>query len=176
MKKGYIIYMIIILLFAAPILVTPVFLYNHENAFNKMQTLYAFACHQLTSRSYCYFPEKGAVEDCYSSSEYKPNKEAIVEKNGLDGYKFPVCARDLGIYFFMILGGFFVFAISKQEEMVPPSPLWLILALIPIGLDGGTQLLGMRESTNLIRFITGAIAGFVMPFYIVPILNRIFRS
>ncbi len=175
MRNGYIIYMIIILLFAVPILVTPIFLYNHENAFNKMQKTYAFACHQLASRSYCYFPEKGSIENCYDSSEFKPNKDAIVEKEGEKGYKFPVCARDLGIYFFMILGGFFVFAMSKQEEMIPPHAIWLILALIPIGLDGGTQLLGWRESTNLIRVITGAITGFVIPFYIVPILNRIFK-
>jgi uncharacterized membrane protein len=31
--------------------------------------------------------------------------------------------------------------------------------LIPCGVDGASQLLGLRESTNSLRFLTGLIAG-----------------
>jgi uncharacterized membrane protein len=39
---------------------------------------------------------------------------------------------------------------------------WLILALVPIGIDGVGQLMGFWESTNLIRFITGGLCGLVV--------------
>jgi uncharacterized membrane protein len=49
-----------------------------------------------------------------------------------------------------------------------------VLAIIPIALDGGTQLIGLRESTNLLRAITGSIAGFAFSFYFIPMLNAFF--
>jgi hypothetical protein len=39
---------------------------------------------------------------------------------------------------------------------------WLLIALIPIAIDGVGQLLDYWESTNLIRFITGGLCGLVV--------------
>jgi len=174
--RGYLLYMILATVIAVPIFITPLFLFGNSNLFNSIHQLYSPLCHQITSRSFCYFPSSATIEDCYSKSELKMNKERIVSKNGNVGYKFPVCSRDVGFYLFAFLGGIFLSMIDIYRNNEPPNSLWLILALIPIGLDGGTQLIGMRESTNLIRLITGSIAGFILPFYIIPMLNKIMNS
>ena len=49
-----------------------------------------------------------------------------------------------------------------------PKKRWIILVFTPIILDVFTQTIGLRESTNIIRIITGALAGFTAPFYIYP--------
>jgi len=38
---------------------------------------------------------------------------------------------------------------------------WILLGLVPMGLDGGIQLVTDYESTNFLRFITGTLAGIV---------------
>lgn len=173
--KGYMIYMVLIILITVPAITSPILLYEYDEGFSQIQGIYSYACHQLTSRSYCFFPESGAVEDCYGTPSFELSKEWIVIKNGETGYKFPVCARDLAFYLFALIGGVFLSAINKHREMSVPNPLWLIIALIPFALDGTTQLVGLRESTNLLRFATGAVAGIVLPFYLVPMLNRFIR-
>ncbi len=173
--RGYIVYMILIALITIPIFTTTIMQYQEEQNFESIQHTYKYFCHQLTSRSYCYFPDKGSVEDCYVSSEFKESKESKVMKDGFVGYKFPVCARDVGFYVFALIGGLFLFTTGRHVGKIVPHPFWLIITLIPMGLDGGTQYIGLRESTNTLRLITGAIAGIVLPFYVVPILNRIIK-
>ncbi len=87
------------------------------------------------------------------------------------GYKFPVCARDLAIYAAMLLGAFLLPFVMKVDTKTVPPLRYFIIALIPIGIDGGTQLIGLRTSTNELRIITGVIAGIVIPFYLIPMLN-----
>jgi uncharacterized membrane protein len=79
------------------------------------------------------------------------------------GLHLPVCARCTGIYGGGFAGSFFV----KSQT---PSPWILVAALLPLGIDGVTQLV-FRESTNWIRFITGCIAGFAVIFYVYPGLH-----
>ncbi len=172
--KGYLVYMLFISIITIPIFLAPVFFYNSE-IFDETQEGYKFLCHQMTSRSYCYFPQSKSIEDCSISNEFNPSKESIVEKEGKTGYKFPVCARDVGFYLFAFLGGIVLFFLNKYKSDEMPSPIWLIIAIIPMGLDGGTQLIGLRESTNIIRLITGSIAGIALPFYIVPMLNKLLK-
>ena len=76
----------------------------------------------------------------------------------LFNHQLPVCARCTGIYFGAFLGSFF----ARRES---PSPWYLVIALIPMALDGGTQLL-FRESNNVLRLATGLIAGFAVVFYL----------
>lgn len=78
----------------------------------------------------------------------------------LFGHQLCVCARCTGIYFGVLLGGIF----ARKES---PHPLVLVAALIPMALDGGSQLL-FRESTNLLRLGTGLIAGVAVAFYLYP--------
>ncbi|MDD5022599.1 MAG: DUF2085 domain-containing protein [Candidatus ainarchaeum sp.] len=170
---GYWIYLGIMGIIAIPAVTAPFVFYDNDEVFSQIHEIYHNFCHQVTSRSYCFFPETGTIENCFLNEEFSPSKQIVVEKNGIPGYKFPVCARDFGFYLFAFLGGIFLFTLGMHREINTPHPLWIILAIIPMGLDGGTQFIGLRESNNILRVMTGSIAGFVIPFYLVPMLNRI---
>ena len=69
------------------------------------------------------------------------------------GRQFPVCARCTGILLGWAAYPFFLFGLAAL-------PLWLSLALnVPALVDGGTQAAGRRTSTNLLRLVTGLLAG-----------------
>ena len=91
------------------------------------------------------------------------------------GYKFPVSARDIVIYLGAFVGGIALFALKRHDKKEIPPAIWLILAIVPLGIDGTGQLLGFWESTNLIRAITGGIVGIAIAVYMIPMLNRIFH-
>lgn len=198
--RGYLLYTVIVALFTIPILIAPFLAPSNPGLFATVHAAYAPVCHQLTSRSICYFPDAGGVGDCFASGEFNTSHDSIVIRAGtggtdgdagvvggdgggsgvaggpdtdgrIIGYKFPVCARDAGIYLFMLLGGVvFAFARGADDKNVPPA-IWFVLALVPIAIDGGGQFLGFWESVNSVRLLTGAIAGFAIPFYVIPMLN-----
>ncbi len=72
-----------------------------------------------------------------------------------DGIKMPVCARCASIYIATALG--LVFFRLKGYGRREFRMNWLLFALlfVPTALDGFTQLFGWRESTNLLRLVTG---------------------
>ena len=83
------------------------------------------------------------------------------------GHQLGLCARNFSIYTSMFLTSV-VFVISKKR--LPGIPWWVwILMILPMALDGTTQMFGLRESTWQLRMITGTLFGigsiwFVMPF------------
>jgi len=89
----------------------------------------------------------------------------------LNGNEMPFCTRCTAIWFGIVLGlGFMVFfKIELNEKFVAI----ILLGLIPIGIDGVGQLLGFWESTNLIRFITGLLAGVLCGVAIGVIIDEI---
>ncbi|MFB0546840.1 MAG: DUF2085 domain-containing protein, partial [Anaerolineae bacterium] len=50
------------------------------------------------------------------------------------------------------------------------------ILLLPIAIDGVTQLLGLRASTNLLRALTGALAGSGFGLFIYPTLEMGFSE
>lgn len=72
----------------------------------------------------------------------------------LNGNQMPFCSRDLGLF----LGLAFGFGIATFF-FIQLNPMWLLVGLIPMGLDGGLQLVTEYESTNPLRLITGIVAG-----------------
>lgn len=165
---GYSLYMGLSLILLGPIFITP-FLAGTP-LFGLLQSAYAPACHQLASRSLCYF-QNGTIGDCAQPGVNVSGRQEVVVSHDVPGYKFPVCSRDLAIYGAIILGGLVFPFVRKIDERKVPKLRYFIIALIPIAIDGGTQLIGLRESTNLLRLITGFIAGIVIPFYVIPMLN-----
>ena len=92
------------------------------------------------------------------------------------GYLFSACARDTGIYlgfFFAIVAAFFVYARSNRKPgELPPARYIVVLALLalPFAIDGATSYLGLRETTNTIRYLTGLATGIAAGSLIVPLL------
>lgn len=74
----------------------------------------------------------------------------------INGNQMPFCARDVAIFFGIALGlGIALF------KTFPLKWWWLVGGLIPIGVDGGLQLVTSYESNNLFRLLTGGLAGLV---------------
>ena len=67
------------------------------------------------------------------------------------GKQFPFCARCTGIYLGYLSIPVFIFVTMN---------LWLsLLLIVPTTLDGLTQAYFNRESNNILRLITGLMAG-----------------
>ncbi|UCE74458.1 MAG: DUF2085 domain-containing protein, partial [Methanomassiliicoccales archaeon] len=74
----------------------------------------------------------------------------------INGNQMPFCVRDVAIFFGLALGlGIALFKVFEIKLW------WLIGGLIPIGVDGLLQLLTSYESNNVLRLITGGLAGLV---------------
>jgi uncharacterized membrane protein len=135
-------------------------------------------CHQLISRSLClYKSDKDgsySIGDCLQSPELSYSKATEVKYEGKTGYKIPVCSRDVAIYVAMLVGLIALPFIRQIETEDWPNKWILVAAAMPTAVDGFSQLFGLRESTNFLRLVTGAIIGVVLPFYILPILNSLY--
>ncbi|MBC3517186.1 DUF2085 domain-containing protein [Neobittarella massiliensis] len=70
----------------------------------------------------------------------------------IHGYQFPVCARCTGLLVGNILSILLI-------PVIQPKAVAVIL-LLPLALDGLTQLANWRESTNWLRFLTGVLGGY----------------
>lgn len=68
--------------------------------------------------------------------------------------QMPFCARDVGILGGSVMG-LAVFVLLGRRV----SWTWLLVLLVPMALDGVTQALTDYESSNALRFLTGAMAG-----------------
>jgi len=72
----------------------------------------------------------------------------------LNDNEMPFCARDFGL--FIGLAGAFGLVVFYRFRM---NPVLFVLGLVPLGLDGGIQLVTDYESNNPLRLATGIIAG-----------------
>ena len=104
------------------------------------------------------------------------------------GYKMAICQRDIGIYLSILIGGL-IYGVLRRRGPVWPLPFWLflIIGLGPIALDGFSQLFSqmfvglgidslmrlfpLRESSPLLRSLTGAIMGFSVVWLVYPRLD-----
>ncbi len=148
-----------------------------ETAASLIYTIYSPLCHQLPQRSWFLFgpqiayrlPELMAlapdeVVDAFSNSFV--GNEAL-------GYKVAFCQRDVAIYGAIFLFGL-IYSLLRRRWDIQPLPWWayIILGLVPMGLDGGYQFLSYAlplvfpgislepyETTPLMRLITGTLFG-----------------
>ena len=75
------------------------------------------------------------------------------------GVPMPICARCTAIYAGLVGGAAFFVVLPLFEERL--MRMALLFAAIPMAIDGLTQAIGLRESTNLLRMITGFLAATV---------------
>lgn len=91
------------------------------------------------------------------------------------GVQAPVCARDTGIYFGVLIGIGLVAALHPGERPREfPNRLGMVVAALFVGLmalDGITEYSGLRPTTNEIRLITGLMTGYAIAMIVTPMLN-----
>jgi uncharacterized membrane protein len=95
------------------------------------------------------------------------------------GYKVALCERDVAIYLTLLIFGV-IFGLSGRRIKSLHWALWLLLGIAPIGFDGFSQLfsqfnwhwlvsvLPYRESTPLLRVLTGALFGLATAWFAYP--------
>ncbi len=69
----------------------------------------------------------------------------------------PICARCTAIYAGLAVAVVVFLLLPRMSERV--ARVVLIIAIVPLGVDGLTQLVRLRESTNELRLVTGLAAG-----------------
>lgn len=185
---------LVILIFTALTFLPPILAANNKGiAANIGYKFYSVLCHQLAFRSYFingeqfYYPREQAhipnvityeqltgmpAEDIQYARQYIGNGEA--------GYKIALCQRDLAIYAALGLFGLYFELTGKRIKGIRWY-VWFIIALVPIGLDGASQLPGLstgwpqwlpiRESTPLLRTITGLLFGAGTAWYMYPLME-----
>ncbi|MBG0783928.1 MAG: DUF2085 domain-containing protein [Anaerolineaceae bacterium] len=156
--------------------------------------VYSPLCHQLAFRSFFLFGEQpyyprelAGVEgvitygEATGLNEYDLDAARDFLGNEVMGYKLALCERDIAIYGALFLFGV-LFALTGKKIKPLTWYLWIIIGLGPIGLDGFSQLLSqtgwgvfswlpLRESTPLLRALTGAFFGLGTAWFGFPYLE-----
>lgn len=91
------------------------------------------------------------------------------------GYQLPVCARDTGIYagFAMCLLVLLAIGRGRRPTELPRWPVLVLMGafVLAMAADGVTSYLGLRQTTNDIRLVTGLMTGWALATITVPMLN-----
>jgi uncharacterized membrane protein len=124
--------------------------------------LYSFTCHQLPDHSFFLFGDTHVpLAPELEAAGAPPQTDLFVFRkftgNEQIGYKVALCERDVAIYGSVVLAGL-AFAVARRRIQAPSIKVYLLF-LIPIAVDGLSQLAGLRESNWWLRTLTGAIFG-----------------
>ncbi len=161
--------------------------------------MYKPLCHQWSFRSWflfgkqAYYPhEKANIPDVITfeeatgiTDENDPARiqARLFEGNAWMGYKVALCQRDEATWGAMFLFGI-IYALSGRRIPKLHWMLWLFIGLGPVGLDGFSQLLSQipsdfihsilpyRESTPLLRTITGFLFGWMTAWFTIPLMEE----
>ncbi len=178
------------LAFAAPILMKV----GARGPARVLYAIYSPLCHQLAYRSWFLFGEQAFYPRelagingslTYSQATGYNDLDVLQAKrfvgNEAMGYKVAICERDIAIYGGMLLFGI-IFAISKNRIKSIPWYIWVFVGIAPLGVDGASQLpallsflpkwLPLRESTPLLRTVTGALFGITTAWYGYPLVDE----
>ncbi len=82
----------------------------------------------------------------------------------------PICARCVAIYTGLFTGLISFFALPALHERVMRMVLYA--AATPLAIDGITQALRLRESTNGLRIATGMAVGLSLGWWIMSAMER----
>jgi uncharacterized membrane protein len=165
--------------------------------------LYGGLCHQLSYRSWFLFGDQPIYPREAAGLE---GYDTFHESTGLDehglidartflgdeyvGYKTALCQRDVAIYGAILLFGI-GFALTGRKAKPLSFWAWILIGIVPIGLDGGTQVLSQvltdplfdfldplsqflsyRESTPFLRTLTGFLFGFATAWFGYPLVEE----
>ena len=171
-----------------------------------LYTIYKPLCHQFGFRSFFLFGEQSyyplaeagisnvrtfeditGFVDLHNPSAYSRLQARQFVGNEEVGYKMALCERDIAIY-----AGLFFFGLlyAATQRRIKPLHwiLWVLIGMGPIGLDGFSQLfsqmdwqflssiLPYRESTPLLRTLTGALFGITTAWFAYPYMEESFSE
>ncbi len=173
---------------------------NLERPASWIYNSYSIMCHQLAFRSLFFFGEQhvypresagipGLItyEDATGND---PNDLLLAREfagNEAMGYKVALCERDVAIYGGLLVFGL-LFAVTGRKIPALPWYLWILIGIVPIGLDGFSQLLSQlpipaitlifpyRESTPFLRYLTGFLFGFSTAWFGYPLVESSMRD
>lgn len=188
--------LIVILYLGLPILAPVLMKAGIEAPARLIYRGYGLVCHQLAFRSFFLFGEQVAyprqaaglagwltfdqatslgeastVEDLYQARNFVGND--------IVGYKIALCERDVAIYFGILVFGL-LFGLLNRRIPKLPWYLWLLLGILPIAMDGVSQLISQppidflpfRESTPYLRSLTGFLFGFTTAWFGYPLVEE----
>jgi uncharacterized membrane protein len=106
--------------------------------------LYSITCHQMPSRSYFVF-----------------------------GHQMAYCERNTAIYGAIAVAGL-AYGWLRRINLRPLPISWYIVLILPMAIDGFSQLFELRESTWLLRGLTGVLFGAATVWLTFPRLQESF--
>lgn len=126
--------------------------------------VYRGLCHELPERSYFLFgPQVTYSLAQLEADNVLPGGTVLQRPQYVGdhdhGYKIALCQRDLAIYGSMLVVGL-LYGVMRRRRAIRPLKVWMFaLFLIPIAVDGLSQLPGWRESNWVLRTVTGTLFG-----------------
>lgn len=141
---------------------------------------YRPACHQLPERSFFLFGPQSSytVDELWALDLISQDDNLFARQRFLGavqiGYKTALCQRDVALYGSLFLGGLAYALLRKRLR--PLSFIAFLLCLVPMAVDGGTQLFMLRQSTPLLRLVTGGLVGFSAVWMLYPRLDTAFSE
>jgi uncharacterized membrane protein len=165
--------------------------------------IYGGMCHQLSYRSWFLFGEQAVYPREVAGIEgYITFFQATgLDENGIIaarnfvgnaqiGYKMALCQRDIAIYGAMFVFGV-LFSLTGRKWKSLPIWAWLLFGIVPIAVDGFSQLIGqwlsmealsflqpflgwwpIRESSPFLRTLTGFLFGFMTAWFGYPLIEE----
>jgi len=161
-------------------------------------TMYSPLCHQFPFRSLFLFGEQPYYPRELAGLPYEITYEDIEQKETINvltarkfigddftGYKVALCERDIALYGAILVFGI-LFVASKRRIKALKWYIWLVIGILPMAVDGASQLPGLmsnhlpeflvRESTPLLRYLTGSLFGFTTAWYLYPMIEETMRD
>ena len=140
---------------------------------------YSVTCHQLPDRSYFLFGERPLYSLAALQAQGLEEDAGLFQRrrfrgNEASGYKIAICQRDVAIYGSVVLAGL-LFGLLRGRMRSPSLKLYLLL-LVPMALDGLSQLVGLRESNWWLRTVTGGLFGGASVWLAYPYLDAAMRD
>lgn len=142
-------------------------------------SVYSATCHQLPERSYFLFGEQPlysltSLERSGVESDGGLWQRRAFRGNDDTGYKVAICQRDVAIYGSVVAAGL-LFGLLRGRVRSISLKIYVLL-LIPMALDGLSQLFGLRESSWWLRSVTGALFGGASVWLAYPYIEAAMRD
>ncbi len=159
---------------------------------NLIYKAYGLVCHQFAFRSWFLFGEQDAYPRVeagvpglipFSQATGINEQDLLAARqfigNDQIGYKVAFCQRDVAIYGAILFFGL-LYVVTNRKLPALRWYLWVVLGIVPIGIDGVVQLISQPpfnflpfyESTPFLRALTGSLFGFTTAWFGYPLVEE----